>query len=1068
MRNSIGSFLRVPHYDDEYLQRNARYLLYMVTSAFLIITGLILYVQFVSPVYDIFYPAIAVYYFNIIVMLLLIRRKKLYAASLIFSYGGLVRAILNIFGISDGLPYDIESFNFFLALASAGLLLSTRSLFVITSLIITSWTTYFFISVHGLMNTNTLFITNFESLFILSATCLVSSVFLYEFQRRSKTEIELKKSRNMFKAVLDNIPQYVFWKDKNSVYLGCNRNFAKAAGFDEPGDIIGKTDYELAWKQKEADSFIEYDKKVMESGKAEYHIIESQHMANGKEAMVDTNKIPLYDSNDNIAGILGTYEDITERLKSIQELQASEEKYRSLVDNLNIGVFRSLLEGGGLLIHANYELARMLGYDSVEELKEISLSDLYINRDNRKVFVDKIKQDGFVTEYENRLKCKDGTIIHVREQAKAFYSGSGNILWVDGVIQDITHQKFIEEALKESEERLQTIVSTLPVMLFSISVNGTILLNEGLGFSRYNVKPGELTGRHYSEFLAEYPEISENIKRAFNGERFTSTNRLGSRHWETWYSPVFDDNGEVESIICLSRDITKSYRAELALSQSEENYRRLFENASDSIILMELDTGRILEANSSTVKLYNYTYEELMDIRFAELTADLVQADDFFHKLRENGEVSNHEIVHVTKQAIPLDLLINASIIRYSDMDVVMCFNRDVTEHKRLLDQLHRSQKIESLGKMAGAVAHDLNHILTGLVTYPDMLLLDIEENNPLREKIELIKNSGQRAAAIVEDLLIIARGGLSIAEQNDLNDIVREGLNSPEVKALESKHPNIVFDTDIQEETLFISCTRLKTLKVLNNLIFNAIEAMPHGGRIFVSTYLKVLKNTEKRYEDIPPGHYAVLSISDTGIGIRREDLQYIFDPYYTKKVLGKSGSGIGLTVVWNIVKDNEGYFDVKSEAGTGALFSIYFPIVVRDTAREKPRSTIDELLGNGENILLVDDEETQRIIGVDLLTHLNYTSHTATNYDEAVEAVKKQQFDLVLMDIYLGEGRDGIATAKRLKKMQKDLKVMYVSGFPDSDQFKELKKKKGTILLKKPYTIDEIGTAMKDMLKK
>ncbi len=385
---------------------------------------------------------------------------------------------------------------------------------------------------------------------------------------------------------------------------------------------------------------------------------------------------------------------------------------------------------------------------------------------------------------------------------------------------------------------------------------------------------------------------------------------------------------------------------------------------------------------------------------------------------------------------------------------------------KLLEEQYIRAQKMESMGKLAGAVAHDLNHILTGLVTYPDLLLLDMPQDNPLRDKIINIKKSGQRAAAVVEDLLNIARGGMTVSEILNLNEMIEEFLNSTEIRQLKRANPGIVIDTQFDHMLKTVSCSKIQIIKILNNLIINAVDAMPDGGRLLISTVNASIDETIKKFEEIYPGEYVQLSISDTGIGIPEEDIPKIFEPYYTKKVLGRSGSGIGLTVVWNIVKDHDGYIDVESEEGGGTDFYIYLPMTMGQVEKLELKQSFDEYNGNGESVLIVDDEESLRRNGSNILKIFNYQPAACASGEDAIEYLKRNKTDLILLDMLLGKGMDGLETFKEIKKINPDQKVIIVSGYSASSKIQEAQKLGAGQFVKKPFTIEELGIAVKKEL--
>ena len=297
----------------------------------------------------------------------------------------------------------------------------------------------------------------------------------------------------------------------------------------------------------------------------------------------------------------------------------------------------------------------------------------------------------------------------------------------------------------------------------------------------------------------------------------------------------------------------------------------------------------------------------------------------------------------------------------------ILCVGNDITERKkaeeekqRLERQLQRSQKMEAIGLLAGGVAHDLNNILSGVVSYPEILLMELPQESPMRKSLEVIKRSGEKAAAIVQDLLTLARRGVNISNVVNLNSVVRDFFKSPECSRILKYHSKVECELKLDPDLMNILGSEVHLSKTLMNLISNAAEAMEEGGRLKVSTENRYVDSLIQGYDLIEEGEYAVLTVEDTGIGIPPEDLKRIFEPFYSKKVMGRSGTGLGMAVIWSTVKDHQGFIDVKSKVGKGTCFELYFPITRRDAEDHKVYS-LDALKGT-EKILVVDDMADQR----------------------------------------------------------------------------------------------------------
>ena len=324
------------------------------------------------------------------------------------------------------------------------------------------------------------------------------------------------------------------------------------------------------------------------------------------------------------------------------------------------------------------------------------------------------------------------------------------------------------------------------------------------------------------------------------------------------------------------------------------------------------------------------------------------------------GEARNYNF-----QKEIIDIVIKKGVInrQSNGMSKVLVSISDVTElHKahnnkeRLEAQLHRAQKMEAIGTLAGGVAHDLNNILGGLVSYPELLLVQIPEDSPLRKPMLTIQKSGEKAAAVVQDLLTLARRGVVVTEVVNPNHTISEYLGSPEHEKLQSYHPGVHIERHLEKDVLNILGSPTHLSKTIMNLVSNAAEAMPNGGRLAISTENRYIDRPVSGYDNVKEGDYVVLTVSDTGTGISTEDMEMIFEPFYTKKKMGRSGTGLGMAVVWGTVKDHNGYIHVQSTEGKGTTFTLYFP-VTRKSLEERSETSLENYMGKGEAILVVDD---------------------------------------------------------------------------------------------------------------
>ncbi|MEJ2642227.1 MAG: response regulator [Desulfosarcinaceae bacterium] len=385
------------------------------------------------------------------------------------------------------------------------------------------------------------------------------------------------------------------------------------------------------------------------------------------------------------------------------------------------------------------------------------------------------------------------------------------------------------------------------------------------------------------------------------------------------------------------------------------------------------------------------------------------------------------------------------------------------SERIKLQDQLQRAEKMEAIGMLAGGVAHDLNNILSGLVSYPEIILMDLPADSPLRKSIRIIQKSGKKAATIVEDLLTMARRGVAVSEIINLNQVITDYLQNPEHKSLLAYHPRVQVEHQLTPDLFNISGSKIHLFKTIMNLVSNAAEAMPSGGKVVLSTENLYVDKPIRGYDQVVEGDYVVLTVTDSGAGIKPEDQERIFEPFYTKKVMGRSGTGLGMAVVWGTVKDHHGYIDMQSAEALGTTFRLYFPVSREDPSEERISHCVEDYQGHGETILVVDDVEEQRIIATALLQNLGYSVAAVSGGEEAVSRLKEQPFDLLLLDMIMDPGMDGLDTYKCILKFHPHQKAIIASGFSETERVRQAQALGAGEYVKKPYSLEKLALAVK-----
>jgi two-component system cell cycle sensor histidine kinase/response regulator CckA len=656
---------------------------------------------------------------------------------------------------------------------------------------------------------------------------------------------------------------------------------------------------------------------------------------------------------------------------------------------------------------------------------------------------------------------------------------------------DITERKQVEEALRQERDRAQKLLDIAGVMFVALDASGEVTLVNQKGRAVLGHEQKEIIGKNwFDNFLPD--SMKDPTKTVFNrlmaGEigpieyyENAVVTKFGEERIIAWHNTILtSDEGNIVGTLSSGEDITNQKRAEVAL---QEAYRIINRSKAVAFLWKNAEGWPVEFVSDNVKKLFGYKAEEFASGKIAY--SGVVHPDDLERVEKEvaifSAEEGREEFTHDPYRVVTKDEEIkwvddmtfirrdeNGDITHYEGI-VLDISERVSAEHEKegLRGKLQRSQKMESLGLLAGGVAHDLNNVLSGIVSYPELILMDLPEDSKLRKPIETINESGHRATAIVHDLLTMARGVATPKAPLNLNDIVSDYLNSPEFKKLKHFHPTVMVNTCLDTDLLYMDGSQVHIRKVVMNLVSNASEAIEDSGNVIISTMNRYLDRPQRGYDLVNTGEYVVLSVSDNGSGISSDDLERIFEPFYTKKVMGRSGTGLGLAVVWNTVQDHKGYIDVASDQ-SGTTFELYFPITRDELTGKDLLIPIEGYKGNGETILVVDDVASQREISCKMLEKLGYKAIAVSSGQEAVAYLKENTLDLLLLDMIMDPGISGRETYERIIEFKPNQKAIIVSGFAETDEVRETQKLGAGKYIKKPLTLEKIGLAIKDELEK
>ncbi|MGN6392955.1 MAG: PAS domain S-box protein [Gemmatimonadales bacterium] len=637
-------------------------------------------------------------------------------------------------------------------------------------------------------------------------------------------------------------------------------------------------------------------------------------------------------------------------------------------------------------------------------------------------------------------------------------------------VQSRAEKARAEEALRRSEANLRAIFNTSLQAFLLVDRDGTIqALNPTAR------EWGErILGRAVSEgqsIQAFIPEAAEGFRRALEGEvacvERCLRGRDGVERWyETTHAPVVDEAGGLIGVCLNARDVSERRQAEQALRESEARYRDLFDNASDLVCSTTLD-GTFLYVNPAWHEALGHTDESLARLTFL----DLVHPDSR-ERYREvltrtaAGETLGHvDLVLLTSAGASLTVEGNISCTADGVPVRVRGIYRDVTERKRVDEQLRRAERMQAAGRLAGGVAHEVNNMMTGVIGFSEFLMRSLEPADPRRAEVAEIIKAGARAADVTRQLLAFTRQQFLRPEVLEVNAVV-QGHEKMLRRVLGEDHRlALALDPDAGD----VRADRGQLEQVLVNLMLNARDAMPARGSVTVATLPVTLDDAYAAGHDgvqIPRGAYVQLALSDTGVGMDRETQARIFEPFFTTKPVGQ-GTGLGLSTVYGIVKQSDGFVWVYSEPGLGTTFKIYLPRVGAEHALPPHAERRPAARGGSETILIVEDEDMVRALTIRSLRDHGYRVLEARHGLEALHQLELNAngVDLVISDVVMPE-LGGRELAQRIAALRPSLPVLFISGYTGEDVIQRGLLDVGAPFQQKPFGPDSLARKVREML--
>ena len=639
------------------------------------------------------------------------------------------------------------------------------------------------------------------------------------------------------------------------------------------------------------------------------------------------------------------------------------------------------------------------------------------------------------------------------------------------IFHDITERKRAEYALLASEERFKSLVTTSNEWIWAMDTAGIHTFCNPAVENILGYHPEEIVGHHdIGSFIHEddLPKIKEHLKQCIMQKAGWSHITLRWKHKDGTYrylescaTPVIDSTGALQGFQGSDRDVTIRQQAEDAIKKSEEQYRTIFEStATANIIIAEDSTIRMV--NNNFVNLSGYSKQELegkMSWTAFIHKDDLDKMKDY-HRMRRldpGSAPSSYEFRAINRQGDLQDLFMSIAIIPGTKESVVSFV--DLTERKLLEAQLIQAQKMEAIGTLSGGVAHDFNNILMGIQGYISLMIMDTGDDHPHSEWLKLIEEQVKSAADLTKQLLGFARGGKYEVKPVDMNDIIEKtsamfGRTKKEL-AIHSKY---------ERDIWVVEADRNQLEQVFLNLYLNAWQAMPAGGDLSLETRNVIVDEVCAKTYSITPGRYVRIFVADTGVGMDEETRERIFEPFFTTKEFGR-GNGLGLAMVYGIIKNHSGSIDVNSAPDKGTSFVIHLP--ASDKGIGKDKRFTQTILKGTETILIVDDEPNVLMVSKKILESLGYRVYGVKDGKEAIAfyTEKKDCIDLIVLDMIM-PGLSGDEVFDQIRELNPAAKIILSSGYSLNEQAQQIMSKGCQGFIQKPFNITGISRKVREVL--
>lgn len=794
--------------------------------------------------------------------------------------------------------------------------------------------------------------------------------------------------------------------------------------------------------------------------------------AGGQEKWVWERGKGIYDAQGGVLHLEGFISDITDRKQAEDALRESENRYRAIIENTSDCVWRISIEG--VTTFASPSVKKILGYEPDEiigqSFKKLLAAESYqrIRREVDRLLRGEGVEDELVFELE--FLRKDGGVSIGEVRGIVIRDPQGNFTEIAGIARDITQRKYTENALRQSQQLIEKAQEVARVGFWNTDLqSGHLIWSKGV-YRIFGMEEDQFDKRRETFFAYVHPEdrglIIEALRAAIEAQRdYWIEHRIvlpnGAIRWVSEQAEVVRDHeGRPAQMIGTVQDITSRKLVEIELRDSKHRLETLIQASPVAVIVLD-PRQRVVLWNKAAEWMFGWEESEILG-QGCPFVPDEKQEEikSLFHDGLRGIPVMNREVMSLRKDGSRLYASLSTAPLwdNRRQVDGIMAIWVDISNQKKseeerlkLEHQLQQSQKMEAIGKLAGGVAHDFNNLLMVIEGYSEIALTRVDPDLPVRKELEEIRQAADRAKMITRQLLTFSRKQQIQPALLNLNHVVSDFEKI--LRRLIGEDIKVITRLDSRLGTIKADPTQIE--QVIANLAVNARDAMPQGGKLIIDTSNQELdRSYTHQFVGLQPGQYVMLAVTDTGCGMDADTLSHIFEPFFTTKS-ETGGTGLGLSTVYGITKQNGGHINVYSEPGTGSSFKIYFPRVEAESGETGTPPRKDTLPAGSETILIVEDEEPVRKLTARILLECGYRILEAASCEEAFTLSRgyPEIIHLLLTDVVMPV-MSGRGLAAQLTIERPGIKVVYMSGYTDDAVVLHGILESETAFLQKPFT--------------